>query len=240
MFSNIFIAELEYFSGNSPPGYQKSNLCPDTKIKHRLNFSCSPHFSCASLLVDATLSSRPTPRIPQASPFLFLLFPLFPILSFSFSLFFFLLLSSFFSLLLSAHACPSPVPCAALQHTPVPCPRAAGCSAHRSASARAIPSLVLLPQSTLEGCFTMGRVVLPSVEAVDALCGGRRAQCTAEIFLPCEPPLLPINRAESRRRAPLNSQSLPLQHTARPNSSSSSSQRTEHRRSPSAARPQLD
>jgi len=51
---------------------------------------------------------------------------------------------------------------------------------------------------------------------------------------------LPINRAESRRRAPLNSQSLPLQHTARPNSSSSSSQRTEHRRSPSAARPQLD
>jgi hypothetical protein len=108
------------------------------------------------------------------------------------------------------------VPCAALQHTPVPCPRAAGCSAHRSASARAIPSLVLLPQSTLEGCFTMGRVVLPSVEAVDALCGSRRAQCTAEIFLPCEPPLLPINRAESRRCAPHNFQPPPLQHTAEP------------------------
>ncbi|KAG2591473.1 hypothetical protein PVAP13_5NG447872 [Panicum virgatum] len=51
---------------------------------------------------------------------------------------------------------------------------------------------------------------------------------------------LSINRAESRRRAPLNSQSLPLQHIARPNPSSSSSQITEHHRSPSAARPQLD
>ena len=53
-------------------------------------------------------------------------------------------------------------------------------------------------------------------EAMDALCGGRRAQYTAEIFSRANRLWLPINRAEPRRCAPHNSQPLPLQHTAEP------------------------
>ncbi|KAG2560094.1 hypothetical protein PVAP13_8KG051351 [Panicum virgatum] len=98
------------------------------------------------------------------------------------------------------------------------------------------------PQSTPEGCLTVGHVVLPSVGS-----RGRVVRWSSSIvrrprffFLPCEPPLAAYKSSRASPLCPLNSQSLPLQHTARPNPSSSSSQRTEHRRSPSAARPQLD
>ena len=92
----------------------------------------------------ATVAANPA----GISSSFFLVSPFFPSLFSlsSFSFLFFLLFSSFFSLLLSAHARPSPVPCAAAPPLCPRVPRAAGCSARRSASARAVPSPVLLPR----------------------------------------------------------------------------------------------
>jgi len=64
-FQNLFIAELEFFPAIRRPD-TKPNLRPDTEINRRLNFPCSPRFSCVSLLVDATPGSQPSPRISPA------------------------------------------------------------------------------------------------------------------------------------------------------------------------------
>ena len=191
MFSNIFITELEYY-----PTIHRRTPKIKSPSRHR-NQTSFKLFLFSSFLVHVASRRRHAQLATNAANPAGITFSFSPFSSFSHSLLFFFPFLFPFSFLPSSPSCsllthaPPPVPCAALQHTPVPCPRAAGCSARRSASARAVPSLVLLPQSTPEGYLTTGRVVLPSVEAVDALCGGRRAQCTAEIFLPCEPSLAP-------------------------------------------------
>ena len=98
IFQNIFIAELESSPAIRRPGSKNLISVPTSKINHRLKLCLSPHFSCVSLLVDATPGSRPSPRIPPTFPF-----PLFPFSLFLFLLFFFP--SPFFlPLFFSAHA----------------------------------------------------------------------------------------------------------------------------------------
>ena len=124
-FQNLFIAELKSFPAIRRPD-TKPNPRPDTEINHRLNFPCSPCFSCASLLVNATPGTRPAPRIPPAPPFLFLLFPLFPFSLFSFSPFLF---PSPFFLLLPPATCPRAARAAHCSHALHAHP---GCSLRRS------------------------------------------------------------------------------------------------------------
>ena len=124
MFFKIFSSpQLKSFPAIRRPD-TKPDLRPDTEINHRLNFPYSPRSSRTSLLVDATLGSRPTPRTPPAPPFLFLPFPLFPFLLFLFSFFFFP--SPFFLLLLPA-PCPRAASCAPTRRTRAPTPTCSTC-----------------------------------------------------------------------------------------------------------------
>ena len=129
------------FFGDSSPRHETQSRS-DIEINHHLNLLCSPRFSCASLLVDATPGSRPTPRIPPVPSFLFLLFPLFP-----FSLFYFSPFLFHFSFLSSSPSFPAHARSySLLTRTPcAPCPRAPRASDARRAARRSAQRRSPLP-----------------------------------------------------------------------------------------------
>ena len=191
MFSNIFIAELEYF-----PSIRRRTSKIKSPSRHRNQTSFK--FSLFSSFLVHVASRRRHAQLttnaanPAGITFSFSPFSSFPILSFSFSLFLFP--SPFFLLLPPALCSRMPLPCAMRCAAAHPC----AMPTRRGMLGAPLGLCPSCPVACTAAAINAGRVlhhgsrvVLPSVEAVDALCGGRRAQCTAEIFLPCEPPLAP-------------------------------------------------